>query len=246
MSDEDHQRYRIYIEVVRIRVKSPDLNHANKQARYPTWVSISLKVGDETRDEKGNWRWMDSNWVLREIYANDKALVDIRPGLPASTDSEVLASATFEDIIATARSREQSTVDVQQEHRLATVTTCFRVDDGCVTPKRAADNAKPIRRRDTLKTRLPGYLDQTLRRNARHASVVDYWTSVIHDGMDSISQWGESSPLFLPGPDAGPEVSRPWEDPVRNVSPYVRSDPEPSDTGRIEYTVMGTSRTKPR
>lgn len=67
---------------------------------------------------------MDSNWVLRspvEIYANDKALVEIRPGLPASTDSEVLASATFEDIIAAAGSREQSTVDVQQEHRLATV-----------------------------------------------------------------------------------------------------------------------------
>ncbi|KAF7427776.1 hypothetical protein PC9H_006991 [Pleurotus ostreatus] len=256
MSDEDHQRYLIYIEAIRIRVKSPDLNHANQQAGYPTCVTISLKVGGETRDEKGNWRWMDSNWVLRspvEICPNDRALVEIRPGHPGSTDSEVLASVTFKDIMAAVRSREQTNVEFQQEHRLATITICFRVCDGCITSKGRADDAKPIRRRDTLKTRLPGHLDidKPLKHNERHASSLDYWTSVIHDGMDSMLhsgwEWGESSPLHLPGPGAGiPEVSRRWEDPARNVSPYVRSDPEPSDTGRIEYTVVGTSRPKPR
>ncbi|KDQ27235.1 hypothetical protein PLEOSDRAFT_1089275 [Pleurotus ostreatus PC15] len=255
MSDEDHQRYRIYIEAIRIRVKSPDLNHANEQARYPTRVTISLKVGGETRDEKGDLGWMDSNWVLRspvEICPNDKSLVEIRPGRPGSTDSEVLASVTFKDIMAAERSREKTTVEFQQEHQLATITICFRVCDGCIASEGGADDAKPIRRRDTLKTRLPGHLDidKPLKHNERHVSSLDYWTSVIHDGMDSMLHYhngGESSPLYLPGPGAGiPEVSRPWEDPARNVSPHVRSDPEPSDTGRIEYTVVGTSRPKPR
>ncbi|KAG9225256.1 hypothetical protein CCMSSC00406_0007087 [Pleurotus cornucopiae] len=268
MSDADYQRHRIYVEgdwihsrshakaeaahttilaAVQIRVKSPNLNHTNDQTR---WLSISFKVNNEIREARIHWLWGDLDWILQspvELCANNKASVEIRPGLSATIESEVLAGVTFEDIIAVVRCREHAILDFQREHQYATITLRVRVSN---TPERYEDARQDVRRRDSLKDRVLGYLERPFRHSEGHDAPQDYWAGATPYNTPAMprypTDWRDPSAMYLPSPAAPMyEIPRPWQDPMRQVSPQAWVDPQPSDTGKIEYTVVGTRRPKP-
>ncbi|KAF7424920.1 hypothetical protein PC9H_010231 [Pleurotus ostreatus] len=259
MSETDYQRHRSRARgeaadttlpaAIQIRVKSPHLHHTNDQTR---WLSISFKVNNEIKEERIHWIWGDLDWIFKspvELCSRNKALIEIRPGLSSTTDSEVFAGLTFEDIIAFARSRGHAIVDFQRDHQLASIIVRVRVSN---TPERYGyeDARQDVKRRDSLKDRVSGYLERPFRRSERHEVPQDYWVGATPYSTPAMppfpTDWRDPSAVYPPGPAAPMyEIPQPWQDPMRQVSPQAWADPEPSDTGKIEYTVVGTRRPKP-
>ncbi|KAF4570892.1 hypothetical protein EYR36_001840 [Pleurotus pulmonarius] len=252
MSYTDYQRHRIYVEAILIRVKSPTLDLAGGQTR---WLSLSLKVDNEIREDRDRWIWENLDWTFQspvELCAGSRALIEVRPGVSTTAGAEVLAEVTFEDIIAATRSREHAVVDFQREHHLATITLRVRVSNS-PTPEQYPDPAQNVRRRDSLKSRVLGYLERPFRRNERSEvqpnAPQDNWAAATPYSPPRLPpDWRDPAGMYLPAP-ATPmyDPARPWPNPIpQMVSPQAWVAPEPSDTGKIEYTVVGTRRPKPR
>ncbi|KAL4263937.1 hypothetical protein AB1N83_007860 [Pleurotus pulmonarius] len=248
MSYADYQRHRIHVEAILIRVKSPYLDLAGRQTRG---LSLSFKVDNESREERDRWIWENLDWIFQspvELCAGSKALIEVRPGVSTTAEAEVLAEVTFEDIIAATRGCEHAVVDFQREHHLATITLRVRVSNS-PTPGQYPDPAQNLRRRDSLKSRVLGYLERPFRRNERHDTPQDNWAGATPYSPPRLPpDWRDPAGMYPPGP-ATPmyDPARPWHDPIpQMVSPQAWVGPEPSDTGKIEYTVVGTRRPKPR
>ncbi|KAL4258175.1 hypothetical protein AB1N83_011159 [Pleurotus pulmonarius] len=213
---------KIHIAGIRIRLRYPQdtrMRHVKE--------TFELKLNGVTH-ERVAWSWGDLRWVSQsstQVPANSRISLEVQ------SDSEVLAKTTFEDIhkLALTQQRNPSwrssgaTVEVNEEHVFATVTLSFRVEQ------------------------LPGLIDKDS----------DLWQPQFYPPSVGVYRGGYGGPT--PPWDGRLPGVYPGEIPGAPASPFDDLDlaaaggpSQPSfdavlaNEGKIQYTVSGTRRPKPR
>ncbi|KAG9227057.1 hypothetical protein CCMSSC00406_0008257 [Pleurotus cornucopiae] len=237
--------YRIFLRKIQIRVK-PAAHVANPIPTMPMPITISLKASDSILGQKDIRTWRNLDWKFRplvEIHADSEVSIVISPTLSAATqsDKQVLATASFADVLALPR-RNSRRVHLQLEHELATIRISFTV---------TVNQGLPVSLWDSLKIRFLRYFGPLLGVDERSDAVPATAPPASNQGI----------PVPQPVPSARPGWFRPsvGEHVLTQEMPHGESLPPeshtyaqtvstsvPVDSGKIQYTMVGTKRPKPR
>ncbi|KAL4260520.1 hypothetical protein AB1N83_010040 [Pleurotus pulmonarius] len=228
--------YRIFVRKIQIRTKYAPRVPRPKSAIHVT-VSVALKAGDATLAQEDSNGWGDLDWKLRppvELPANEEVSVVISPASSETRQSDkILATATFADVLAQPR-RNPRRVCLRLEHELATVWISFIV---VMVP--------PVPLWDYLKLQFWRYLGPLLldeRSNFAPAAAPPPLESYAARTSLNIGCCGDPK-----GVDVEPASAQETAYGGNVPQAYAQQDFDAAlvDSGRIQYTVVGTKRPRP-
>ncbi|KAF7439694.1 hypothetical protein PC9H_000030 [Pleurotus ostreatus] len=238
--------YRIFLRKIQIRVK-PAAHVANPIHNMPMSITISLEASDSILGQKDIRTWRDLDWKFRppvEIHADSEVSIVISPALSAATqsDKQVLATVSFADVLALPR-RNSRRVHLQLEHQLATIRISFTV---------AVNQETSVPLWDSLKRRFLRHFRALFGVDER----LDFAPVTAPPASDLEIPEQQPVPPARPGwfrPPVGGHVRPPPNQLHGEFIPqesHIHSEDDfnavPVDSAKIQYTMVGTKRPKPR